>query len=98
MNASRIRSIVWFLAIGWLMLLMTACVAIEGPAVAVQPAPVTPVRLGTTLLTAQTAGNMFAVAWSPNGKYLALGGAAGIVQVRDAGTGNVLFTLHDHAD
>ncbi len=97
MSTSRIRSTGWFLAVGWLMLLMTACVTIEGPTVAVQPASVARIRLGTTLLTAQTPGNVFSVAWSPNGKYLALGGADGLMQVRDAETGKVLFTVHGTA-
>src|SRR2546430_12663400 len=83
----------WLLACGWFMLFMTACFVI-----AAQPAPATTIPLGTTFLTAQNTASVFTVAWSPNGKYLALGGADGTVQVRAAATGDVLFTVHGHAN
>src|SRR5712691_290042 len=97
MNILRTHSMRWLLAIGGLMLLMTACATLNVSAMAVQPAPATSIPPGTTLLTAHTTFNVLTAAWSPDGKRLALGGTDGTVQVRDATTGTILFTVHGHA-
>ncbi len=43
------------------------------------------------------AAEVNAVTWSPDGKYIASGGADGTVQVWDAATGRLLFTYRGHA-
>src|SRR6266705_1586210 len=76
----RLRTFRWLFAISFLLLLLSACSAVSA-----QPGS-TP-ALGTTGLRIKNPFNVFTVAWSPNGKYLALGGTKGTVQVRDAATG-----------
>ncbi len=76
----RLRTCRWLFAISFLLLVLSACSAVSA-----QPGS-TP-ALGTTGLRIKNTFNVFTVAWSPNGKYLALGGTKGTVQVRDAATG-----------
>src|SRR5713101_8307625 len=83
-----------FLAIGWFVLLLTACSSLHVPAVATDQTVRIP--LGTTLLTPQSDSSVFSVAWSPDGKRLALGYADGSVQIRNATTGGILYTVQDH--
>src|SRR6266566_8106002 len=92
-----LRAIKWFLAIGWfvlLVLLLTACSFRDAPAVATDQTVHIP--LGTTFLTPQSASSVFTVAWSPDGKHLALGEADGSVQVRNSTTGSILYTVQGH--
>ena len=89
-----LRDIKWFLAIGWFVLLLTACSALKVPAVGTDQTVHIP--LGTTLLTPQSDSGVFSVAWSPDGKHLALGYADGSVQIRNATTGGILYTVQDH--
>ena len=56
-------------ACGWLVLLLAACSA----------PPASALRLGSTLWTYQGASSVFTAAWTPDGKYLALGEADGTV-------------------
>src|SRR5579884_2902673 len=85
----RLRTLGRLFAISVLLLVLTACSAVSA---ALRSAP----PLGTTLLSIKNPFNVFTVAWSPNGQYLALGGTDGTVQVRDAATGRILFTVHGH--
>ena len=89
-----LRAIKWFLAIGWFVLLLTACSALNVPAAATDQTVRIP--LGTTLLTPQSDSSVFSVAWSPDGKRLALGYADGSVQIRNATTGGILYTVQSH--
>ena len=82
----RTRIAAWLFACGWLVLLLVACSA----------PPASALRLGSTLWTYQGASSVFTAAWSPDGKYLALGEADGTVQVRDAVTGKLTFSLYGH--
>ena len=66
-----LRTIKCFLVIGSFLLLLTACSIHHVPAVTTNQTVYIP--LGTTLLTPQSASSVFAVAWSPDGKRLALG-------------------------
>lgn len=95
MDTFRTSSARWLLIVGWVILLLTACSAIDAPVVA---DPITSIPLGTTFWTAQNTASVFTVAWSPDGKYLALGGAYGTVQVRNASTGAIHFTVHGHTN
>src|SRR6266568_4859592 len=90
MTSFRLRSSTWLLITGWLILLCTACSALDAPSKSVP--------VGTVLLTRQTPFNLFTVAWSPDGTRLALGGANGAVQIRDATTGALLLALAGHTD
>src|SRR5260370_2000534 len=83
------------LALGCLVVFLAACVAIVSPAVA---APAVALPLGTTLWTYRGVSTVFTAAWSPDGTRLALGEADGTVQVRDAITDDILFTVHGHAN
>src|SRR5438552_3078149 len=75
-------------------LLLIACSARVVPAVVSNQTKLIP--LGTTFLTTQSASSVFTVAWSPNGRRLALGFADGSVQVRNATTGKIDFTIQGH--
>ncbi len=78
---STLRAIKPFLVIGSFVmttLLLIACSARVVPAVVSNQTKLIP--LGTTFLTTQSASSVFAVAWSPDGKRLALGYADGSVQ------------------
>src|SRR5947209_16943177 len=75
-------------------MLFIACSARVGPAVVSEQTKVIP--MGTTFLTTQSASSVFSVAWSLDGKHLALGYADGSVQVRDATTGKIDFTMQGH--
>jgi hypothetical protein len=68
---STLRAIRWFLAIGCFVLFLTACSARVAPGVVSNQTKFIP--LGTTFLTTQSASSVFSVAWSPDGKHLALG-------------------------
>jgi len=83
------------LALGWLIVALAACSAIDSPAVA---APAVALPLGTTLWIYRGAASVFTAAWSPDGTRLALGEADGTVQIRDAITDDVLFTAHGHTN
>src|SRR6266702_8235763 len=89
-----LRDIKWFLAIGWFVLLLTACSALNVPTVATNQTVHIP--LGTTFLTSQSDSSVFSVAWSPDGKRLALGYADGSVQIRNATSGKIDFTVQGH--
>jgi hypothetical protein len=62
----RLRTFRWLFAISFLLLLLSACSAVNA-----QPSSTPP--LGTTGLRIKNTFNVFTVAWSPNGKDLALG-------------------------
>src|SRR6266704_1985117 len=80
--------------IGCLILLLTACASAHARV----PATVsTRLALGTTLWTYRGLSSVFTVAWSPDGKHLALGRDDGSVQVRNAATDDILFTVRGHA-
>src|SRR5438034_1579449 len=70
---------------------MTACSVLPVSTVASDQSLHIP--LGTTFLTPQSASSVFTVAWSPDGKRLALGYADGSVQVRNATTGKIDLTV-----
>src|SRR6266702_3650208 len=89
-----LRDIKWFLAIGWFVLLLTACSALNVPTVATNQTVHIP--LGTTFLTSQSDSSVFSVAWSPDGKRLALGYADGSGQIRNATTSGILYTVQSH--
>src|SRR6266480_7295826 len=92
-----LRTIKSFLGIGCFVitpLLFIACSARVLPAVVSEQTKRIP--LGTTFLTTRSASSVFSVAWSPDGKHLALGYADGSVQVRNAKTGNILYTIQGH--
>src|SRR6266699_4948815 len=94
---STLRAIKPFLVIGCFFinsLLLIACSARVVPEVVSNQTKLIP--LGTTFLTTQSASSVFAVAWSPDGKRLALGYADGSVQIRDATTGKIDFTVQGH--
>src|SRR5207248_691823 len=91
---STLRAIKSFLAIGWFVLLLTACATRDLPAVT--SGQMIHIPLGTTLLTPQSASSVFTVAWSQDGTRLALGYADGSVQVRNATTGKIDFTVRSH--
>src|SRR5215469_16723373 len=75
------------LALSWLLFFLAAC-SFSDPATALRP--------GTLLWGYQGAASVFTAAWSPNGHSLALGEADGTVQVRDALTGTLTFSLYGH--
>src|SRR6266568_2292358 len=83
------------LALSWLIVLLAAC-SVADPAVGSARAATT-LPLGTTFWTYRGVSSVFTAAWSPDGKHLALGEADGTVQVRDAITNDILFTIHGHA-
>jgi len=94
-----LRTIKSLLVIGCFVittLLLIACSARVVPAVVSEQTKRIP--LGTTFLTTRSASSVFSVAWSPNGKHLALGYADGSVQVRNATTGKIDFTVRGHSD
>ena len=68
------------------LLLMSACSTENALPIKASP--------GTTLLVLQSVSDVFTVAWSPDGKHVALGEGDGSIQVCDALTGNVLLTIH----
>ena len=82
----RTRTAAWLFACGWLVLLLVACSA----------PPASALRLGSTLWTYQGASGVFTAAWSPGGKYLALGEEDGTVQIRDAVRGTLTFNMYGH--
>ena len=93
-----LRAFKSFLVIGTFVMtamLFIACSARIAPAVVSEQANRIP--LGTTFLTTQSVASVFSVAWSPDGKHLALGYADGSVQVRNASTGKIDFTVHGHS-
>jgi len=95
---STLRAIKFFLAIGWFVMtamLFIACSARVVPAVVSNQTK--SIAMGTTFLTTKSAASIFTVAWSPNGKLLALGYADGSVQVRDAATGKIDFNVLGHS-
>jgi len=75
-------------------MLCNACSARGDPATASNQTKVIP--MGTTFFTTHSASSVFSVAWSPDGKHLALGYADGGVQVWDATTGTISFTAWGH--
>src|SRR6516162_5685813 len=86
-----------FLVIGSFImfaLLLIACSARVDPAAVSEQAK--PLAMGTTFLTTHSVSSVFSVAWSPDGKHLALGYADGSVQVGDATTGKIAFTVRGH--
>jgi WD40 repeat protein len=56
------------------------------------------VTTGANSLTLQAGKWVYGVAFSPDGRRLAMTGGDRQVKVCDAGTGQVLFTLHGHTD
>ena len=93
-----LRAIKPFLVIGWIIMtavLFSACSARVVPAVVSNQTKF--ISLGTTFLTTQSASSVFSVAWSPDGKHLALGYADGSVQVCDATNGKKDFTVQGHS-
>ncbi len=54
--------------------------------------------LGTTFWIYRDVTSVFTAAWSPDGKYLALGDGAGTVQIRKALTGATVLTIRGHAN
>ena len=91
-----LRAIRTFLAIGWFVLLLTACSAHNVPAVATNQTVRIP--LGTTFLTPQSDSSVFSVAWSPDGKRITSASFDHTVQVCDAMTGEHLLTYRGHTN
>src|SRR5215472_15014404 len=89
-----LRTIKWLFVIGCFVLLMTACASHHVSTSNSNQAARFP--LGTTLLKPLSASSVFSVAWSPDGQHLALGYADGSVEVRNAITGNIDFTVQGH--
>src|SRR5260370_13440479 len=80
-------------ALAWLILLVTACSVPVAEGGGSDPAA-TALRPGTTLWSYQDISNVFTAAWSPDGHFLAVGGADGTVQVHDALTGTIALSLY----
>ena len=76
-------------------MLLSACSARVGSAVVSNQTKSIP--LGTSFLTTRSLISVFTVAWSPDGQHLAHGYADGRVQVRDATTGKIDFTVLGHS-
>jgi WD40 repeat protein len=91
-----LRVIKWFIAIGWFVLLLTACSAHNVPAVATNQTVHIP--LGTTLLTSQSDSSVFSVSWSPDDTRLASAGSDHTVRVWNATTGECIFTYNGHSN
>ncbi len=95
---STLRAIKPFLVIGWLVMtamLLSACSARVVPSVVSNQTKSIP--MGTTFLTTRSLVSVFTVAWSPDGRHLALGYADGRVQVCEATTGKIDFTVLGHS-
>src|SRR5437764_741139 len=90
----KLRPIKSFLAIGWFVLLLTACSFVH-PAVGSAP-HATSIPLGTIFRSYRAPFSVIAAAWSPDGKHLALGEDDGTVEVLDAGKGSVHFSVLGH--
>src|SRR5437588_2818430 len=94
MQTLHIRTGAWLLVVASLILLFTACSTLNAGVDPVPPAAV--FQPGTTVWNYQGASNIFTAAWSPNGRYVAIGEADGTVQVRDAVKGTVTLSLEGH--
>jgi WD40 repeat protein len=78
-----------------LAFLLAGCVS-SPPSVTSIPAATSKLQ-GTILNTYSNRFPFFGVAWSPDGKRIATGDASGAVQVRDATTGAIVFTMRGHS-
>src|SRR6266487_1447737 len=87
------RAIKWFLTIGCFVMSSLLLIACSAHVVSEQTKVI---PLGTTFLTTQSASSVFSVAWSSDGRRLALGYADGSVQVRNATTSKIDFTIRGH--
>src|SRR3989442_1344441 len=94
MDTLRMRHVGWILSICCLIFMLTACFAVETTPTIAVTAP------GTTLLTLRSpsaTNDMYAVAWSPDGKYIAYGGSDALVYVWDRQSHTLAFTARGHA-
>src|SRR6266852_8804115 len=96
MDTLHAHSFCRVLALSCLIMLLAACSVADFAADSAHTATAQP--LGTTFWTYRSVSSVFTAAWSPDGKRLALGEADGTVQVRDAITDDILFTVHGHAN
>ena len=87
----------WALALGCLIAGLAACSAVEATSVSVPS--ITSVQPGTTFFTFRSPApkdDMYAVAWSPDGRYIAYGGSDALVYVWDRQAHSLAFTARGH--
>src|SRR5207248_943716 len=94
MHITRRFVFLLFIASVCCILLLSGCITSKA---SLSLAP-TPLPLGTTIYTYRGDPPLYAVAWSPDGKRIASGDAAGTVQVRNATTGAIVFSVHGHTN
>src|SRR6266852_4730171 len=87
--------------VSWgLLLLLTACgdtsTATNLPGVA--PTNPTPVQHGSLYTNSDHVDKVNAIAWSPNGKYIASGSSDKTVEIIEALTGKVVLTYKEHTN
>src|SRR5205085_869028 len=92
----KFRPIKSFLAIGWFVLLLTACSFVH-PAVGSAP-HATSIPLGTIFRSYRAPFSVFAAAWSPDGKRIASSSSDNTVQVWDATSGKLVYTYRGNSD
>jgi len=92
------RAVKGLFALSWLILLLAACYSIDTTAGSLQTTHV--IQPGTTLFTFRSPApntDMYAVAWSPDGKRIAYGGSDTLVYVWDQTAHALAFTARGHA-
>ncbi len=90
------RSYRWWLFLSniCLVFLLTGCFSSTLPGASI-PFATSP-KEGTILNIYRDHVSIFGIAWSPDGKRIASGGASGTVEVRNASTGAIIFTARGH--